>query len=131
MNRLETLLEKTYFSDKFDLTGIDDLPLSDDDYKFHRVGYFVFYKIRSTDWHVLPFDISKYSDKDTLFCVRMMCRGLAVDIIHNANGEKPLHEIIHLNIPEAFALENDFLEGNLSVQLLLQNLNIRRKNELQ
>lgn len=29
MNRLETLLEKTYFSDKLDLKQIDDLRLND------------------------------------------------------------------------------------------------------
>lgn len=129
MNRQELLLENTYFSNNFDISKEEDVLLKDEDFETHQVGHFVFYKIRGTNWHVLPFDFSKYHDKCTEFIVHMMCRGIVMDIIHKVNDDT-LHEIIRLTIPETFALEKDFLNGNISTQLLLQNLNIRRGNEL-
>ena len=131
MNRVEVLLENTYFTDHFHVYGVEkDLPLKDEDFEIHQVGCFVFYKIKGTNWHVLPFDFYNYFDESTRFTVHMMCRGIIMDIEHDTNTENILHEIIKLTIPEVFELEKDFLMGNISAQLLLKNLNIRRGNEL-
>lgn len=129
MNRLETLLEKTYFSDKLDLKQIDDLRLNDADFKLMTIGNFVFYKITGTNWHIMPFDLSDYRGPDTLFCIHVMCQGMVIDIVHDAYSDNKLHEIIHLSIPEIFALEEYFLNGNFSASLMLKDMNIKLKGD--
>lgn len=129
MNRLETLLEKTYFSDKLDLKQIDDLRLNDADFKLMTIGNFVFYKITGTNWHITPFDLSDYRGPGTLFCIHVMCQGMVIDIVHDAYSDNKIHEIIHLSIPEIFALEEDFLNGNFSASLMLKDMNIKLKGD--
>ena len=130
MNRQELLLENTYFTDEFDISKVeDDMPLNDADLKLQPLGNWLFYKVKGTDWHILPFSIDEYTDKDTTFKVCMMCKGIIIDMQHDAYSEKPWHEIIKLNIPQTFALENDFLDGNMTASLLLQNMNIKLKGD--
>nr|DAF09053.1 MAG TPA: hypothetical protein [Caudoviricetes sp.] len=129
MNRLETLLEKTYFSNNFELNEINDLPLQDCDVKLRHIGAFIFYKIKGTDWHVLPFNLEEYTTETTLFKVNMMCRGVVISIIHNAYSEDRLYEIINLTIPETFALEKEFVKQHVFTSLMIQQFNITRKGD--
>lgn len=127
MNRLETLLEKTYFTDKFNIKDIDDVPLIGNDFTVTPVGHTMFFKVKGTEWHVLPFDLNDFSGINTKFTLYMMCRGVVIEIIHR--GDTPIHEIVHLSIPEVFALEKGFLEDHISVRLLLQQFNLTRKGD--
>ena len=45
MDRLETLLEKTYFTDKFNIKDIDDAPLIGNDFTVTPVGHTMFFKV--------------------------------------------------------------------------------------
>lgn len=127
MNRLETLLEKTYFTDKFDIKNIDDAPLIGNDFTVTPVEHTMFFKVKGTEWHALPFDLNEFSGINTKFTLYMMCRGVVIDITHR--GDVPVHEIIYLSIPEVFALEKEWLEDHISVRLLLQQFNITRKGD--
>lgn len=127
MNRLETLLEKTYFTDKFDIKNIDDAPLIGNDFTVTPVGHIMFFKVKGTEWHALPFDLNEFSGINTKFTLYMMCRGVVIDITHRS--DVPVHEIIYLSIPEVFALEKEWLEDHISVRLLLQQFNITRKGD--
>lgn len=127
MNRLETILEKTYFAENFDIDEINDLPLHDEDVQLCHVGAFIFYKIKGTDWHVLPFNVEEYASETTLFKINMMCKGVVISIIHNAYSEDRLYEIINLSIPEVFELEKDFVNQYVFTNLMIQQLNITRK----
>ena len=127
MNRLETLLEKTYFTDKFNIKDIDDAPLIGNDFTVTPVDHTMFYKVKGTEWHALPFDLNEFLGINTKVTLYMMCRGVVIQITHR--GDIPTHEIICLSIPEVFELEKEWLEDHVSVRLLLQQFNITRKGD--